>query len=202
MPHENMAEFARRCGVTRTTIFKKCNAGIVIKTERGIDPDIPTNREYIERCKMRQAENDKPTSVTTPAKKKPKPRSKPKGGNGTGQDPAEQLSIEQLSRSDAERLKVIEQILNYQIKTQKERQELIERALVKRVWAKLYAVDTAELHPLGEKISADLAALFGSDDNEAKLKAKQLVDRHVFNALQHIKRLMDDFLKKVGEEEI
>ena len=73
---------------------------------------------------------------------------------------------------------------------------------MKRVFAKLYAVGTAELHPLGEKIGADLAAKFGQDDSEAKLWVKQTVDRHIFNALQHIKRLMDDFLKSVGEEEV
>jgi hypothetical protein len=106
------------------------------------------------------------------------------------------------SYTETQRIEKIERIFKLRAETQARRGELIERALVKRVWAKLYAVDTAELHPLGEKISADLAALFGSDDNEAKLKAKQLVDRHVFNALQHIKRLMDDFLVKVGEEEI
>jgi hypothetical protein len=193
--------------VSRVTIFKKVKAGILIKSERGIDPDLPTNREYEERCKMRLSAASEPKEVEKPAKKKPKSKSKPKNGNGNGSLDSNsngngQLNLELVDRNEAERLKIIEQVLNYQIKTQKDRQELVERALVKRVWSKLYAVDTAELHPLGEKIGADLAAFFGHDDSEAKLKSKQLIDKHVFNALQHIKRLMDDFLKSVGEEEI
>jgi hypothetical protein len=205
--HLNMAEYARRCGVSRVTIFKKVKAGILIKSERGIDPDLPTNREYEERCKMRLSAASEPKEVQQPAKKKPKPKSKSKNGNGNGSLDSNsngngQLNLELVDRNEAERLKIIEQVLNYQIKTQKDRQELVERALVKRVFAKLYAVDTAELHPLGEKIGADLAAFFGHDDSEAKLKSKQLIDKHVFNALQHIKRLMDDFLKSVGEGEV
>jgi len=203
--YDSLTEFGKRCGgISRQAVSSAVKRGTILAGALGIDPDIPQNRAYIESALQRKR-GGKYQDAIPPAKKKPKPHAKRPGGNGPGKinnNNSDLSHPELLSRTDAERLKVVEQILNYQIKTQKERQELVERALVKRVWAKLYAVDTAELHPLGEKVAADVAALCKVDNSETTLAIKKIIDRHIFKALQHSKRLMNDFLKKVGEEEI
>jgi len=207
--YDTLAEFGQRCGgISRQAVADAIRRGQVLRGASGIDPAIPQNQAYIQSALVRRGGADIALSNEagpSPAKKKPKPRVKPSDGNGPSKinnNNGDLSHPELLSRTDAERLKVVEQILNYQIKTQKERQELVERALVKRVWAKLYAVDTAELHPLGEKVAADVAALCKVDNSETTLAIKKIIDRHIFKALQHSKRLMNDFLKKVGEEEI
>lgn len=197
--YETISEYARRCGRNRTTIFQHCKSGKIIKTDDGINTTLPLNREYEQKCKAKLIDE---SASRGKAKATTQTRRKPRNGNGNGQSLDAFQEADLVTKEEAEKQKLIEQVLNYQVKTQKERQELVERALVKRVWAKLYAVDTAELHPLGEKIAADLAAEFKSDDSEAILKVRKIIDRHIFKALQHSKRLMDDFLVKIGEEKL
>jgi hypothetical protein len=216
MPYENMVEYAKRCGVSKVTIFNHCKKGRIIRTTKGIDPGIPTNREYEEQAKLRQ-ETGKITVKREPkpqeAKKKPAPRPKPPPGNDQGKNSAIVEIIEDgslngepdegfIHRHELERMKVAEQILKTRVETEQKRGELLDKKLTKRVMAKIFAVDTAELHPLGEKIAADIAAKFKSDDSQAILETRQIIDRHIFNALQHIKRLMNDYFDKIGEEGI
>ena len=114
--------------------------------------------------------------------------------------------VEKMSKREVELVKLIEQVVALQIKTQVARMELIERALVNRVFAEIYSVDTSELHPLGQKIASELVATVrhliekGAGDAEIRLKIQEGIDKHIYRAMEHIKRKMNDFLKKVGDE--
>jgi hypothetical protein len=87
--------------------------------------------------------------------------------------------------------------LNLELKTKKERGQLIDRELVKAYDAKSAAIDAQELLTLGQRISANLAAAFGKDDPKSKIKAKTIVDKEVFGAIEHKKRMREDFLKSI-----
>ena len=104
MPHESLSDYAKRCGVARQTIFKHCETGRVLRSEKGIDPGLPINMEYEQSLKLKK-QNDKKTSSKTQSKKKPTRPRKPKAGNGQGNNSGEQHDLEHLSRHDAERLR-------------------------------------------------------------------------------------------------
>jgi hypothetical protein len=108
------------------------------------------------------------------------------------------VAVERMIRSDLEKQKLIESILAMQVKTAKERKELVACETVVKVFAKLAAVDTSEFHSLADKIAGDVAALCGLEDSETRVKIKELINKPVFRALKHRKRLMDDYLKKMG----
>lgn len=198
-------ELAAICGITKQAVSLAEKSKKLTRVQGQFDLHAPETVEYInlrspyrpaqQEIIRKQEEEDKIDKAVTRAKKKKKQeRERP------NEDILE--SMADLDRNDLEKQKIIEQVLNYRVKTQQQRNELIERALVKRVWAKLYAIDTSELHPLGEKISSDIAALCKIEDSEVTFKIKNIIDSHVFKAIGHSKRLMDDFLKKVGEDEL
>jgi len=211
--HESITAYAQRCGVAKQTIFKHIKTGRILRSEKGIDPGLPINMEYEQSLKLKQLKPVEPKKVKPPAKNPPAPRPKPPPGNGRDKNSNIVEIIEDgslngqpdegfIHRSELERMKVAEQILKTRVETEQKRGELLDKKLTKRVMAKIFAVDTAELHPLGEKIAADIAAKFKSDDSQAILETRQIIDRHIFNALQHIKRLMNDYFDKIGEEGI
>ena len=199
-------ELAAIVGVSKQAIANALKSGKITKIYGKIDLHAADTVEYInlrtpyrpaqQEILRKQEEDDRIDKAVTKAKQK---KAEPKKRN---RDDDISESMVDLDRNDLEKQKIIEQVLNYRVKTQQQRNELIDRSLVKRAWAKMYAVDTSELHPLGEKIASDIAALCKVEDTEIVLKIKHVIDSHIFKALQHSKRLMDDFLKKVGEDEI
>jgi hypothetical protein len=112
----------------------------------------------------------------------------------------EKINVELMVRSDLERQKIVEQVVKMRTETMVKRKQLVNREITRNIFAKLAAVDTSELTPLGDSISGDLAAAFGEDDPKARMKVKHIVDKRVFGALRHRKRIMEDHLKKIGGE--
>jgi hypothetical protein len=96
--------------------------------------------------------------------------------------------------------KTKEAALKIEIERDKARGRLINRYLVQRVFAKLYTVDTNELLPLKDRLSSEIAAMIGVDDPELILKINKRIEKELYKALKHIKRLMDDFLESIKHE--
>ena len=90
------------------------------------------------------------------------------------------------------------------LKSKQERERargiLIKRDIVRRVFAKIYTIDSNELKPLGDKLAPEIAAIFESDDAKLILKTKVKLEKEIFRSLQHIKRLTNDFLKSIEAE--
>lgn len=115
-------------------------------------------------------------------------------------DIKERVSYGAVTQANVNALKAMEQIEQIRLKTQKERQELVSRDLVKRVFAKIYTIDVNELRTIGDKLAPDIAALCDVDDAETILKVNQRIEKEVYKSLHHIKRLVSDYLKSVGTE--
>ena len=98
--------------------------------------------------------------------------------------------------------KTKESALKVEVERNKARGVLIKRDLVQRVFAKLYTIDSNELKPLGDKLAPELAAIFESDDPKLILKVNKKIEKEIFRSLGHVKRLMNDFLIKIGTEKI
>ena len=109
---------------------------------------------------------------------------------------------EQLQKLYWDIRKTKESALKVEVERNKARGVLIKRDLVQRVFAKLYTIDSNELKPLGDKLAPEIAAIFESDDPKLILKVNRKIEKEIFRSLGHIKRLMNDFLIKIGTEEI
>lgn len=133
-----------------------------------------------------------------------KPKKKKKvNGNGSNvgvnlDDVKERASYGAVTETNIKALKVIEQIEQIRLRTQKERQLLVERDLVKRVFSKIYTIEVNELRIIGDTLAPEIASYFNSDDSEAILKTNQRIEKEIYKALNHIKRLISDYLKSVG----
>lgn len=118
-------------------------------------------------------------------------------------DPAEDNSdtpLEEMGKHKLDTVKVYHEVLKLKVTIEEKRRKLVSIDGVFMTWAEFYAVHTAELGPLGEKISADLAAHFGVDDPELILGGKKKIDEPIYAALANIQRLMNDFLEAAGHK--
>ncbi len=97
--------------------------------------------------------------------------------------------------------KTLEQIRTLQLKNEKDRMELIERSLVKKFFRELYTIETTEFLTMGEKLSPEIASLFGVDDSNAVLDVGKFIQREVSKTLERIELAMDKFLKSFQIEE-
>lgn len=112
------------------------------------------------------------------------------------------FDIRRFSKSQVDKLRSMESMLKTRVEREHKRRELIERALVQTVFAKLYQIDAAELGIIGSRLAASIAGVFGVDDAELILKVEQMIDIETMKVRKHIKRTLHDFLVKQGSEGI
>lgn len=122
-------------------------------------------------------------------------------------------------------LKVLEEIKSKIQDRKQKRSRLVERDLVREFCGKLWVVDTTELKPLGIRFAPDIASLVQKAvevirNEEPEYKASPILSRvnefvnstdfmrsineiatgEVMKTLEHIKRIMDEFLQEMGSE--
>lgn len=110
------------------------------------------------------------------------------------------VPISQMNKRSLDRMKTYHEVLKLQVVVEEKRRQLVSISSVFEVWAEFYAIHTAQLGPMGEKISASLAAQLGTDDPEKVLLVKKEIDGEIYPALQQIQALMNDFLEKAGHK--
>jgi hypothetical protein len=187
------AEFARECGVQRQAIAWNLKHGKLVETTTGhIDTESPEARVYLAKRKTRPLKNTTPIKYRKESTKK---RGKKTDGNGRYDEDLIDLDIE-----EANRLEKIEKVMKLRVETAAKRGELVSRESMHEVFAKFYAVHTGQLHPLGDKVAQDVCAVFGDPDETKAAQVREVIDKQVFQALQHIQRLMDDFYRTVKDK--
>jgi hypothetical protein len=112
------------------------------------------------------------------------------------------LDIGTLTRADVERLKIIEQIKQLQIKTERDRNLLVSRETCQKVFARLYNVHVNEFRTMGMSLSNDLATVACIDDPATVIKFAEHIEKEVFKTLRHIKRIIDKFLEEIGADSV
>ena len=74
------------------------------------------------------------------------------------------------------------------------RGELIERKVVKQVFAKIHTVDTNQWKTLEDKIVPMLCGIFDAQDGGPEsIRARKLISDEVTKILRYNKRLIDEF---------
>jgi hypothetical protein len=99
-----------------------------------------------------------------------------------------ELANEQIAIEKAARLKLENNI---------RRERFIDRATVKLLFGKTYAIHTSILTPLSLKLSSTIAAIPAGEKREETIR--KLIDDEIFAALGSIQRLLVDFVEN-GEK--
>ena len=108
------------------------------------------------------------------------------------------LTIDDIEdRPDAELEKIKHQIMQMQIKLEKERLDLIPRKLVQVVLGQQFTILQNEFIPMGTNIGAEVAGLMGIDDNETIIEIGKFIESRCYKINEHIKKRMNDLLKKI-----
>ena len=92
---------------------------------------------------------------------------------------------EQIAQERAERLRIENEI---------KRGGYMDRATVKTLFGRVYAVHTSVLTPMGLKLSDMINALPQSPDRRNKIQA--MVDNEIFSALETIQRLLIEYIRE------
>jgi hypothetical protein len=222
----NRAEFARFLGLSKPGILKAVNTGKIDFYDGFVDVEGINTVDYIDK---HRALKSKPRNKPRPRTKKSKPKTeviKADDMEIVKREETVEASIETMSQGGLAKQKIRGQILTQQVKLEQLRGDLISRDVVRRHQANLFSIDTSELHPLGEKISAEVYALsiekvfsvvsnilgdkhsaavysaLVEDDAKIQIQIKGIIDKHVFRRLAHAKRRMNDFLEKIGAEKV
>ncbi len=183
-------------------------------TGKRIDPDHPTNRHYREQGRNRRgtAAAAPPAAPPPPAgPKSAQPRgSKTKTTNGLTDHVRRQLDLNEIDKkqdvtaykNQVDVGRAIEQMKALKFKNDRERNLFVSRDLVRHFLGELYQTETTELLTLGEKISPEIAALFGLDDQQAVLDVGRVIQKEISKTLEHVELTIDKFLKSFQVEGI
>jgi len=79
--------------------------------------------------------------------------------------------------------------------------DLISRALVERVFRKIYTIDSTEWRGLGPRIAPDIMAICKVEDPTKEVEISDLVEQQVFRTLAHVQRVINIFLEEVESDE-
>ncbi|MEE8206496.1 MAG: hypothetical protein V3T82_06070 [Nitrospinaceae bacterium] len=107
--------------------------------------------------------------------------------------------LRNFTKEDVNKLKTIEQTLKTRLDREAADGLLIERSLVKQVFARIHSIDTNELKTLKDRLTPAICGVFGEpDDSPHAVTIRKMLDDEMVKSLRHMKRLMDEFLTGIG----
>jgi hypothetical protein len=120
---------------------------------------------------------------------------------------ARNIGLETLSKPILDRLKAIEEIRTKKQKRLKERNDLVRRDAVRRVFSKLFMIHVNQLRTLDRNIVPDIAAIYGDDNPTLNAEVSAVINGEVFKVLDQIKiefnKWLEDFeVKPITDEEL
>lgn len=222
----NITKFAEFAGVSRASINKQIKVGkIIIRNDRKIDTKHAVNADYVAKhnngipkqpdpkkyknpAPLRKSRVEKKVAAQKKKTAKPKPQKQYESPHPEEPNPKNIINpktdaeLENVLKNEADRLKVIEDIISKRFKRAIERQELIPRQFVRVVLGKLYMIDVNEFLTLGNNIASEVAGMMGINDSKKIIKIGKFVEKKCYRILQHKKRLINKDLKKVNSEPI
>lgn len=203
------AEFAKMCQVSSAAITKAVQVGRVIRSDqKRIDLTESINKRFLEEKikenlkkvkKSKKTEKEKPSKVNSPSaeyKGPGRPSLKPnKTQSENDEESEDSSSLENILKADFEKIKLIEQIETQVLKNEIARRKYIEKKYVSIIFGRIQTVDTQEILPIADRFPAQAAALCGIKDEKTVHEIGRLLRKEIYKALQHRKRLMDDFIR-------
>lgn len=111
------------------------------------------------------------------------------------------LDIRTMPKAVLDKIKTLEMALKTRVDRQNKRGELIDRALVRTLFGKLYQIDSNNWRTLGANLAPEIAGALGVEDPALVLQVEQMIDDRVLRTLGFVKRTVQDTLVawKAGE---
>jgi len=109
------------------------------------------------------------------------------------------LDISNMLKADVDKLKTIEAIDQVRLKNDQMRRKLIERDMVQVVLGRIHTVDVQQFLAIPIKFAPKAAGLCGVSDQEIIHKIEKDLERELYKALNHVKRIVDEFLDEIEE---
>lgn len=205
----NGCEFARLLGVRRQTIYARASRGGLVRRPDGkFDLASEVNQDYIKQRLERLNQINQQTrldgeAATVVAREEAAKREAVKteaadlvSRADTDNEFIEIAETEDgfISKNEAERLKTLESVQKLRIENLKNRYKLIDRQLVKTVFAKLYSIDVNGFRTLAPRISARIAAIAGLEESSKILNIEETINSEVFEILKQVKLTVNRFL--------
>lgn len=205
----SQSKYAELCGITRQAVSLAVKEGrVCLAKNQKVDPDHPTNRYFRHAARNRLEREPAPVPAELPPagpKGKQRKRNGKKNQNGLTKSVLKQLDLPEtgagMFKNQVDVAKGVEQTRALQIKNEEMRNKLISRDLVKRYFSELYTIETTELLNLGERLSPELASIFGVDEPAIILDASKYIQRELSKTLEHIEITINKFLKMFPMEE-
>ena len=200
----SMSQFAKEAGVSRQAISKAVAAGaLAARPDKKLETTHPINAEYIKN-KKREAEE-------TQADKPKNPKSNTSGVNKSNPEVKTDNSVDlidihgdlsEYNKHGLDRVKIIRQIKRMELEDNIKRGALVDKKIVRTVFAKLVEIHMNEFLTIKDKLVPDISALFEISDPEKVVAAGERMDEELWKVLNHIKSIFNTFLNEIKEDEI
>ena len=115
-------------------------------------------------------------------------------------DDLDGFDITNMLKADVDKLKTIEAVETARLKNDALRKKLIDREMVQVVLGKIHTVDVQEFLAIPVKFAPHAAGLCGVADQEIIHQIEQDLIRELYKGLNHVKRIIDDFLDEIDAE--
>lgn len=185
--------FGEMVGVSHAAIFKAIKDGRVVRTERGVDPEHPTNKYYAEQSgRYRDPEKNGKKVIKRGAAKTKNNQQK---DNIQRQEPEPEqeivlasTNVDAQSKYEAERRRIEAQTTKINIAIAERMGELVLREEVAKAFGKIYSVAINHFLPMGDRLAPLIAGICGTSDQETIIRVKEKVDSETTRALEELKR--------------
>jgi hypothetical protein len=196
--------FAELVGVSSAAIFKAIRDGRVVKTSRGIDPDHPTNKYYLEQTsRYRDPKTNGKKAGSKSENRSTKKKAKKKTAKSEQEKEQETEREEEIvirpkirsgrTKANAERKRIEAQTTKLNIEIARKMGILVLREDVSKAFGKIYSVAINHFLPMGDRLAPILAGICGTSDQERVIKVKEKIDNEMTRALEELKRGTETF---------
>lgn len=206
------SEFARKAGVSPQAVDQKIKKGhidlvgegrkakIDIESEKACQylNDLNDNRERAHRDKKGNT-LDKPKKDKQQAEKKvisnaEKNIEVPVKTDQTILEGVPE-TLQEMSKYDLDRMKAAVTIQKEKLKHDKERQLVIDRAVIHKAFNELYQIDREELLQASSHLSPRICQdVFGTNDPEKMTKTTEILDAEFYKIQGHVQKVFDKYL--------
>ena len=203
----NVSDFAQYAGVSRQTVYTGLREGTVKRVSRGIDITHPDNVHFVNNMRESLRAGGNGGEIPEGKSARPAPPRRTRGKSRKKAEPAPkpeetppEVSVEDIENLDfnqlefidtinnlnqagANKIKIVEQIRDLQLKREQKRLELIPRELIRKFLSRLFLIDRNEFLTFAEKLAPEIAAICGVTSQEKVLEIGKLIEKETYKTL-------------------
>ena len=110
------------------------------------------------------------------------------------------IDIRRMQKADIEKFNIYFRAIKERTKGEEMRGELISRAIVSKIFDRVWGVHRAQIRTIPQRLSASIGAALGVDDQDTINKIIQVLETESYAVLETIKRNLQTDLKKIELE--